>query len=320
MRVFRPPYHDIDSAIHDIAHDRPVLLLDHLHGFDSDRRNCILDTIDTRLDGSKRKVYHVQILDDRVRQRYQNLDFGFNFQLQHQLLWKPFEHYNTHPAPDHTNFVCSFNGAAHVSRKLLTALLHRFGWFAPEFSSKNFTFAIDELDGHIMDLEPQQAVFYRKFFLDTSSEEFFSQLHSFGHEQYNHAANIRCLEKKLASSFVHVVSESLATSYHPFVTEKFLYSVVTRGLFLAWAQPGWHQHLEHYYGFRPYADIFDYSFDSVQEPIQRLIALMSMLAKFSVLAPDDWRDLYEMEVDTLEYNYDWYFSGNYLRHLQQFFS
>ena len=104
----------------------------------------------------------------------------------------------------------------------------------------------------------------------------------------------------------------MATSYYPFVTEKFLYSVATRGLFLSYAQPGWHEHLEKYYGFKRYTKLFDYRFDTIENPIERLVELMSMISKFSVLSLDDWRDLYLLEQDTIEYNYDHYFSRRYL--------
>jgi hypothetical protein len=112
------------------------------------------------------------------------------------------------------------------------------------------------------------------------------------------------------------VSETLGTSYYPFVTEKFLYSVITRGLFLAYAQPGWHDHLERVFGFRKFERIFNYEFDSVQNPIKRLVSLMSMLSKFSILDSNDWRDLYEMETDTIEHNYNHYFSGDWIKHLK----
>jgi hypothetical protein len=104
----------------------------------------------------------------------------------------------------------------------------------------------------------------------------------------------------------------MSTSYYPFVTEKFLYSVVTRGLFIANAQPNWHSHVEKYYGFKLYDKIFDYSFDGIENPIERMIRLMEMVSKFSNLSVDDWNDLYLMESDTIEYNYDHYFSKKYL--------
>ena len=110
----------------------------------------------------------------------------------------------------------------------------------------------------------------------------------------------------------------MATSYYPFVTEKLLYSVVTRGLFLAYAQPGWHSHLEKYYGFKRYTKLFDYRFDDIQNPIERLVELITMISKFSCLSPAEWTDLYEIEQDTIEYNYNHYFSQQYLECLSEY--
>ena len=138
------------------------------------------------------------------------------------------------------------------------------------------------------------------------------------HVRFDHSNNIYNLENKITQSFLHIVSETMPTSYYPFVTEKFLYSIVTRGLFLAYAQPGWHQHLEKYYGFKRYTKLFDYRFDSIQNPVIRLVELMSMISKFSVLSSDEWRDLYLLEQDTIEYNYNHYFSQDYLKCLAKF--
>ena len=126
------------------------------------------------------------------------------------------------------------------------------------------------------------------------------------------------MEDKLTESFVHIVSETMSTSYYPFVTEKFLYSVITRGLFVTNAQPKWHAHISKYYGFKLYDKIFDYSFDSIENPIERMVRLMEMISKFSNLSVDDWNDLYLMEMDTIEYNYDHYFSKGYMKRLKQY--
>jgi hypothetical protein len=163
-----------------------------------------------------------------------------------------------------------------------------------------------------------QENFYNKFFISDSSEDFFQKIYSFVRPQYDHAQNIYILQDKITQSFLNVVSETMATSHHPYVSEKFLYSVVTRGLFLSYAQPGWHEHLEKYYGFKLYTKLFDYRFDSIQNPVERLVELMCMISKFSVLSTNDWDDLYEMEKDTIEYNYEHYFSQDYLKCLAKY--
>jgi hypothetical protein len=169
-------------------------------------------------------------------------------------------------------------------------------------------FTADQLDGHLMDYTHNQSQqFYRKFFITDNCQDFFNTVCSFGHVRFDHGFNIYNLEKQLTQSFLHVASETMATSYYPFVSEKFLYSVVTRGLFLSYAQPGWHDHLEKYYGFRLYHKLFDYRFDAIQNPVKRLVELMSMISKFSVLSPNDWKDLYSLEQDSIEYNHNHYF-------------
>jgi hypothetical protein len=319
MKLVIPPYNDndIDSAVYAISNGNRVLLVDHLNGFDSGHNNQILAVLNKKLQ-SRYKIRHVQILDNLIKSRYNNLEIEFDFQFQHGSLWVPFASYNQHPDIDYKNFICSFNGSDHVSRKLLVAILERFGYFTADYCSKNFVFTKDTIDGHIHDYVGSQDTFYRKFFIADNSDIFFNNVNSFGHVQYNHKRNIYNLEHKLTQSFLHIVSETMATSYAPFVTEKFLYSVVTRGLFLAYAQPGWHAHVEKYYGFKKYNKLFDYRFDTIQNPVERLVELMTMISKFSKLPAHDWHDLYQIEKDTIEFNYDWYFSKGYIKQLEQF--
>lgn len=316
------PYEELDTIDNLPAE---ICLYDHMGGFDSDRSNKLLDRLQTYAQ-KNHKLFSVgfcQILENDIKNRYPLLNLKFSFDRwigrQHRAAWQPFYHYYQHPELTFEHFLCSFNGAANPSRKLLVSILHRFGWFDLETCSKNFVYGVDKLDGHLKDfLDIDQHRVYSKFFINKDSQTFFGKTYSFGYIKSDHKNNIYNLEGKLTQSFLHIVSETMATSYYPFVTEKFLYSVVTRGLFLAYAQPGWHDHLHRYYGFRRYDRIFDYRFDEIQNPIERLVELMSIIAKFSVLSSDDWRDLYEMEIDTINYNYEHYFSRNYIKHLEQF--
>jgi hypothetical protein len=297
-----------------------VTLEDHLNGFDQNLDNSVLRHIDNYcvINNNRIIVNYHQVLESQIQDRYPNLDFNFDLTNVISRVWNPLLKYTQHPELQYKNFVCSFNGGDHVGRKLLTAALKRFGYFNSDTCSKNFTHSTDVLDGHVSDYTNNMHRFYRKFFISAECENFFQTAYSFGHVQFDHANNIYNLEHQLTQSFLHIVSETRATSYYPFVTEKFLYSIVTRGLFLAYAQPEWHTHLEKYYGFKLYTKLFDYRFDSIQNPVERLIELMTMISKFSVLSADDWRDLYEMESDTIEFNYDHYFSEDYVKCLAKY--
>ena len=295
-------------------------LLDHLYGFDQNFNNIVLDKLQTHanLNNIRYKIEYHEILDKKIKDLYPNLQIEINADFINVTNMHFFHSYSEHPAINYKNFICSFNGSDHVGRKLLTAILHRFGYFTDMYCSKNFKFTTDKLDGHIYECVSERNNFYQKFFIEDNNNKFFDKIVSFGHVRFKHLQNIHNLELKLTQSFLHIVSESMATSYAPFVTEKFLYSVVTRGLFLAYAQPGWHAHLEKYYGFKKYNKLFDYRFDNIQNPVERLLELMTMVSKFSILTPGEWRDLYLLEQDTIEFNYNHYFNGGYLEQLKKY--
>jgi hypothetical protein len=297
-----------------------IFFPDILGGFDINLQNQFLIKLNNIAQNQNKivKMYIGYFVEDHIQKFYPNLKLIFEPLEQYLKLFNQLNNYNIHPDINFKNFVCSFNGTNHVGRQLLVATLNHFNYFNPEYCSKNFATTTDQIDGHITDYVHERNCFYRKFFIDYDSENFLQTIYSFGHVRFNHAKNIYNLENKLTQSFLHIVSESMATSYHPFVTEKFLYSVVTRGLFLCHAQPGWHNYLEKYYGFKKYSKLFDYRFDTIVNPVERLIELMSMISKFSKLTSDDWKDLYLLEQDTIEYNYDHYFSGNYINNLKKY--
>ena len=316
--IYSYPYTDLLSWQAQLLPDS-FTIQDHLNGHAPNRTNTVLDHLNTvaNKQGKKLRLDYHSILDRTVTSHYPNLQINFDANFQNRINLTGFINYNIHPETNLKNFVCSFNGSSHVSRKLLVSIIKKFGWFDPNYCSKNFQFDLSVIDGHLGDfLSQDQQQFYNKFFL--TSNEFSQQKYSFGHVRFDHKNNIHTLENKLTESFLHIVSETLATSYYPFVTEKFLYSVVTRGLFLSYAQPGWHAHLEKYYGFKQYINLFDYRFDTIENPVERLVALMTMISKFSVLSSDDWKDLYLLEQDSIEYNYNHYFSGDYLNCLSQY--
>ena len=307
--------------------DNNLWIHDHLDGFDKNLESDVLNSaIQFAKENNISTIEVGYVFSDYFSRRY-----GINFSYRQELVggngWEELTAYPRrieqgaweYPGINYKNFICSFNGSDHVSRQLLSSILENQGYFDPNYSSKNFTASNDKILGYLnnLDLTEDEIELYDKFFKNT--DNFNDTVYSFGHIRFDHGNNIYNLESKLTQSFVHIVSETMATSYYPFVTEKFLYSIVTRGLFVTYAQPGWHAHLEKYYGFKLYDKIFDYSFDSIQNPVKRLIKLIEMISKFSKLSVDDWRDLYfVLEKDTIEYNYNHYFSGDYIKWLKEY--
>lgn len=299
--------------------DVPVLAHDHLGGFTVDQENEVLEQLNdcTQI---TRDVYCEYILSDKICNKYPKLNLKFDIPL-----WldgnniKNFSVPATKPFHNFQNFLCSFNSNPHDSRKILTSLLFTKGWFNEKYSSKKFAIHPHLLIGKLYDYVGARAKWYSKFFVpfeSQGSDKFYSNSFEFGSTTFNHSENFALLKESLSQSFVHLVSETMATSYYPFVTEKFLYSIANQGLFLAYAQPGWHKHLEIYFGFKKYNKIFDYAFDHIVNPVDRLIALTDMLSKFSILNRFDWHDLWLVERDTIMHNYMHFVGGQYIWHLQ----
>ena len=293
-----------------------IKIEDHLNGFDKNLQNLFLEHLNS-IAVNQPSIIIGHIATDTIKNRYPNLDFYLS-DLYSEQVFPMFKEYRMPPCINYKNFICSFNGSDHISRRLLTAILKKFNWYNTEYCTKNFSFSVDSIDGQIEEYVGDQISFYRKFFIAEDSSTFFQSINSFGHVRFDHNKNIYNLEHKITESFIHLVSETLGTSYWPMITEKFLYSVVTKGLFVTYGPPGWHELTEKYLGFKQYNKLFNYSFDQITNPIERLVELMSMLSKFSMLTIDEWQDLYRIEQDTIQYNYDHYYSGQYLKNLKKY--
>jgi hypothetical protein len=291
-----------------------------MNGFDKDNRNKIFDSL-----GNRNLIVHTQyIFDESVKSQYKNLDLRFSlkdhYKMHYANLFDNSSRYDSHIGSKNLkNFICCFNGTEHLSRQFITSAFEKFGWFNTDYSTKNFTTFKDRVDGNISSFfeDPEEARFYGKFIL-TENDEFYSNEYSFEYSRYNHSHNVNVLADRIKESFIQVVSEVMATSYYPYVSEKFLYPIIHKTLWVSYAQPNWHSHVEQYYGFKKYEKIFDYKFDSINNPVIRLVELLTMISKFEKLSISDWHDLYLMEQDTLEYNYDWYKSKKYLDKLKEY--
>ena len=293
-----------------------ITIIDHLTGFDKNFKCSVLDEIQHQT-LHQRKILTEYVVSSAIKNNYPRLDFTFDINSWfYENGVRNLQCTDDSYKKDFLNFICTFNNSPHVSRKLVTSALYHYKMFDPQFSSKTFPIQPYEVIGTLYDYVGEKAKWYKKFFVGDTSTDFYHTLYQFGGiVSADHGRNQQHLNPRIDRSFLHIVSETMATSYYPFVTEKFLYSVSRRGLFLAWAQPGWHKHVDRYYGFKKFAKIFNYHFDTIENPIERLIALLDMVSKYSRLSKDDWHDLYQIEKDVIEYNYEHFQSGDYIKHL-----
>ena len=298
-------YDKIDTSLSELA------ITDSMYGFRADYTNELLD----RFDGKEATIWTQWRFDDRVKDNYPNLNL--KYEGPGGWFFRLLDYKTTDWNKSFDNFISTFNGSAGTGRNLLVAYLHKSKWFDPTYSSKNFTFTLDELDGNLqLYLNGDEERFYRKFFISDNADEFYQTPYAFDytsalhHEATNR--NMQILLPKMNASCIQIVGESYSTTYHSWVTEKFLFPVIAKSIWIAHGQPGWYRELADW-GFKRFDRIFDYSFDEIQHPVKRVVAMLSMLSKFSNLSKADWHDIYESERETIEFNYDHYYSKDFMK-------
>jgi hypothetical protein len=291
---------------------------DHLGGFDPSFENSILQSF-----APGTTVYTEYLLDDTVKCKYPNLTLKFDAKLMiRQNHFVTFKNYATQlgntVASQRVNFLCCFNLSGHVGRIWLVSWLHELGWFDDNFCSKHFK---------ILDSQPLRELYskyigndYDTAIRQTAREHGSSKIIKFGNDSemhLRHIDNLPVLEDKNKKSFVNLVSETMPTNVVPFPTEKFLYPIVYKTLWVAYAAPGYHAFVYEKLGFRKY-QCFDYSFDQETDPIERLGKITHMLTKFSKMLPAEWEQIYDQEKETIKFNFEHVASGAFIRQLEQF--
>lgn len=305
------------NSVTDINGKKVYTVIDHINGFDKNYNNPILDHISNSNNDAIFDYEHP--LPDFIKQKYNNLQINFNLDLYYKNLFSKLHKYETVVEKNKIeNFLCCFLGSEHVSRQLLSAILIKSKIWKTEFCRKDFTYTIDTLDGNISSyLDENSSRFYRKFFIDYTTNINLEK-NSIDYIHSNNFHNLEIIGDYFKKSFVALIPETIGTSFVPFITEKFVNAVLTKTLFVTYGQPNWHNFLENVYGFRLYNKIFNYEFDQVDNPVIRIVKLMEMISKFQNLNSDDWHDLYLIEKDTIDYNYDHWHSKSYLKNLAKF--
>jgi hypothetical protein len=290
---------------------------DNLGGFNDSYNNEIFDQLLTY--GTNYSIIYHQYLPDAVKRTYPKFQFIYDPEFQNEVVLKYLTTFEDYQSQKFDNFICSFNGNNHVGRQLLVSALHVREWANSTTVSKDFTTTPEAIDGHVQRIAKNNDRFYLKQFINSSSADYLSTIINLNfRERYNHLDNCYRLSPIIKSCFINIVSEAIATSSVPFVTEKFLYSIVNRSLFVGYAQPLWHEWLCKVYGFRLYDKIFDYRFDTITNPIERLIELLCMLSKFEKLSEFDLHDLYLIVKPQIDFNYNHYKSGDYLDCMEKY--
>jgi len=99
-------------------------------------------------------------------------------------------------------------------------------------------------------------------------------------------------------SFMSLVSESTMDTIFP--TEKTYTAIYFKKPFLVWSVPNFHKSLQKL-GFELYDEIFDYSFDSIEDGEARLNSILDQVEN---IVDKDYQKLYNLVAEKAERNYD----------------
>ena len=292
----RKSFHDLGSWIKKITPSGEIIYYDHLGGFDAVGNNEVLHTVEP---GSTVRTEYLLPLE--IKQLYPSLDIKFDAELmiENNLLQQAVAWPNK-INKEYKNFLCCFNYGYHSGRELLVSKLFQLKWFNFDYCTKGFS-----IQSTSIDLSVEEKIFRQQTSVIPKLIE------------YNLTQDLILLSPMIQKSFVQLVSETLPDSYVPFPTEKIVFPIINQTLWVAYAPPGYHSWIKKYLGLRHYS-VFDYAFDSIQDPVERLDRLTTMLEPFSKMSDSQWQEIYQQEIETIEFNFNHVTSGAFIEHLRQF--
>jgi hypothetical protein len=290
------PFHGFNDWIKQVTPSGEIIYYDHLGGFDAVGNNEVLRTVDP---GSTVRTEY--LLTTEIKQLYPKIDIKFDAELmiKNNLFNQAMSWSNT-INKEYKNFLCCFNYGYHCGRELLVSKLFNLKWFNFDYCTKGFS-----IQDTGIDLSDEEKIFNRHISIIPKLIG------------YNLIEDLTALSPMIQKSFVHLVSETLPDSYIPFPTEKMLFPILNQTLWVAYAPPGYHNWVNQHLGIRSYS-VFDYSFDSIQDPVKRLNALTEMLEPFSKMSVAQWQEIYQQEANIIKFNFDHVSSGAFMEHLRQF--
>jgi hypothetical protein len=117
--------------------------------------------------------------------------------------------------------------------------------------------------------------------------------------------------EKLVESFVYVVTETCFWETKKHLTEKIFKPIVSKQPFLL---IGCADNLEYLkgYGFKTFDRWWDEGYDKIQDPIQRLNAVVDILETICKLSLSDVNKMYYEMEDVLNHNYNLFFSQTFI--------
>ena len=116
---------------------------------------------------------------------------------------------------------------------------------------------------------------------------------------------------KCMESFLHVVTETCYWENKEHLTEKIFKPIVARQPFLLLGCANNLQYLKDY-GFQTFNAWWDESYDTIQDPVQRLQAVVGIVKDICNKSDQELESMLADMQSVLDYNYNWFYSKQFL--------
>jgi hypothetical protein len=117
---------------------------------------------------------------------------------------------------------------------------------------------------------------------------------------------------------IEIVLETLFDDTRLHLTEKILRPIACAQPFMALAPAGTLALLRHY-GFRTFADVWNEDYDTVENPVQRMKAVLQNMQHIAGLNQDQLQELRKKCQDAVDHNQQWFFSAEFANRIVQEF-
>lgn len=303
LRLGQEPHVEVEYEAIEIAPNE-YITWDHLHGFDANYRSPTLDMFDSGV------VHTEYIFPEQVKKQYPDLDLRFDATMMiHNNHFDSYQyHIKSVPPKITANFVSTFNKSRSDTKQNFLLICYANGWTNSEYCSKFFAISLGYAENFFASINRPPPLGLDDFCQTTWQFE----MSGYGNAKFD----LSTLGPKIQQSFIHIVTETIGNSAVPFPTEKLLLPIANQTLWIGYAPAGYHNYVEQNLGFKPYRYI-DYDFDSVVDPVQRLLAIEQVLLELSNMTQQEQRALYDANQDIIEYNYQLIKSGEFIQNLKK---
>lgn len=118
---------------------------------------------------------------------------------------------------------------------------------------------------------------------------------------------------ELMESFLYVVTETCFWENKNHLTEKIFRPIVTKQPFILLGCPNNLKYLKSY-GFKTFDRWWDESYDSIEDPIQRIEAVINIIKDICSMSNEELENMLHGMKHVLEYNYELFYSKEFIQH------